>query len=72
MRGAPEVDVEHPDVARSATKALAVSDADTIDVGVDCGVLRRGYMPQATSRQKKNQGGRNRGDGKGRRVTRRY
>ena len=40
--GALEVDAEHPDVVRAATKTLAVSDAKAIDVCDDCDVLRRG------------------------------
>ena len=55
MRAVPEVDAEHPDVVRAAAKMLVVGDADAIDVGVDCDVLKRGCMPLATSRHKKSE-----------------
>ena len=34
-----KVDAEHQDVARLPTKTVVVSDAEAIDVGVDCDVL---------------------------------
>ena len=51
VRGTSEVDVEHLDLTNTATKTIVVGDAEAINIGVDCGVLRKGCMPLATSWQ---------------------